>query len=64
MDVQIHETGPGSGNSRVTWTGPLTIAGINFDTSAPQIAGTTSKLGDSSGYPATARFAITVKRVR
>jgi hypothetical protein len=112
MDVQIHETGPGSGNSRVTWTGPLTIAGVNFDTSAPQIAGTTSKLvktrlaagarvrysvsatdatdgsvpaaclpksgslfrvgrttvtctaGDSSGYPATARFAITVKRVR
>jgi hypothetical protein len=112
MDVQIHETGPGSGNSRVTWTGTLTVPGATFDTTPPQIAGATSKLvktrlaagtrvrysvsatdatdgsvpaaclpksgslfragrttvtctaADSSGNPATARFAITVKRVR
>jgi HYR domain len=44
MDVQIHETGPGSGNSLVTWTGPLTVAGVTFDTTPPQIAGATSKL--------------------
>jgi hypothetical protein len=44
MDVQIHETGPGSGNSRVTWTGSLSVAGVTFDTTPPQIGGATSKL--------------------
>jgi len=112
MDVQIHETGAGSGISHVTWTGSLTVGGVSFDTTPPQIAGATSKLvktrlavrarvrysvsatdategsvpaacrpksgalfrvgrttvtctaSDSSGNTATARFVITVKRVR
>jgi len=105
-------TGPLSGNRSVTWTGTLNVAGLTFDTTAPQITGATSKVvktksaagarvrysvratdatdgavpaaclpksgslfhagrttvtcspTDTSGNPATARFVITVKRVR
>jgi hypothetical protein len=112
LDYQNNETGGGSGSSRITWTGTLRVAGLAFDTTPPQIAGTTSKVvktrlaagarvryavsasdatdgavpaaclpksgsifhvgrttvsctsADSSGNDVTARFAVTVKRVR
>jgi hypothetical protein len=104
-------TGPLSGSRRVTWTGTLSVAGLAFDTTPPQIAGAKSKVVktrsaagkrvrysvtatdatdrpvpaacfpksgsvfrgrttvtcssvDGSGNTATARFVITVKRVR
>jgi hypothetical protein len=105
-------TGPLAGNRSVTWTGTLNVAGLTFDTTAPQITGATSKVvktksaagvrvrysvsatdatdgavpaaclpksgtlfrvgrttvtcrpTDTSGNPATARFVITIKRVR
>lgn len=104
--------GPLSGNRTVVWTGTLNVAGLAFDTTAPQITGATSKIvktrlakgarvtyavkatdatdgvvpsaclpksgslfavgrttvtcnpTDSGGNPATARFVVTVKRVR
>ncbi len=105
-------TGPLTGSRSVTWTGTLNVDGLTFDTTAPQIAGATSRIvktrlaagarvrysvsatdaadgpvpaacspksgsvfrpgrttvtctsADSSGNSATARFVVTVKRVR
>jgi hypothetical protein len=44
LDYQNNETGGGSGSSRITWTGTLRVAGLAFDTTPPQITGTTSKV--------------------
>jgi hypothetical protein len=39
-----HINGPQSGNRSVTWTGTLNVAGLAFDTTAPQVTGATSKV--------------------
>lgn len=36
--------GPQSGNRSVTWTGTVTVAGLAFDTTPPQIAGANAKV--------------------
>jgi hypothetical protein len=38
-----HLLGSGVGTSKITWTGTLNVAGLTFDTTAPQIAGATPK---------------------
>jgi HYR domain len=41
--VKTIEAAPGSGSSKIMWTGTLNVAGLAFDTTAPQITGPTSK---------------------
>jgi hypothetical protein len=112
LEYENSETAPGVGSSKLTWTGTLTVPGLTFDVTPPQIAGATSKVTrtrrakgmrvsysvtatdatdgsvaatclpksgslfpigrrivscnaeDSSGNAMTARFLVTVKRVR
>ena len=43
LSISNNITGPEMGTARVAWTGALTVAGLTFDTTPPQIAGATSK---------------------
>jgi len=44
LEYQNSETAPGVGSSTLIWTGTLTVDGLAFDTTPPQIAGATSKV--------------------
>jgi hypothetical protein len=43
LNFQTHITGPEMGRATITWPGTLNVAGLNFDTTPPQIAGAKSK---------------------
>jgi len=39
----FNESSPGTGTDTDTWTGPLTVSGLDFDTTPPTIAGATNR---------------------